>query len=172
MKLVLSFLAAPLLAQQGVNFYTLEKERALGQQLASEIRRESKPLGVPSADAYVKRIGGELVEQLKNASFDYQFEVISSATWTEPFSLPGGYVFVPARALLAARDESGFAGMLAHAIGHAALRHGTRMATQGQVANLASIPLVFVGTWTGAHADSRHSPTMMPVGFMKLQRTY
>ena len=65
MKFVLALWAVPLLAQQGVNFYTVEKERALGQQLASEIRTQSKPLANAAVDAYVRRIGAELIGQLK-----------------------------------------------------------------------------------------------------------
>ena len=44
MKFLCSLLTLPLIAQQSVNFYSVEKERALGRQLASEIRRQSEPL--------------------------------------------------------------------------------------------------------------------------------
>lgn len=49
------------------------------------------------------------------------------------------HVFVPAGIFISARDEGEFAGTLAHAIGHAALRHETRTANRGQLANMASI---------------------------------
>jgi predicted Zn-dependent protease len=172
MKFVLSMWAVPLLAQQGVNFYTVEKERALGQQLASEIRRQSKPIANAAVDAYVKRIGAELIGQLKEATFAYQFEVISGGDWMEPFSVPGGYVFIPVRSFIAAQDEAEFVGMLAHSIGHVALRHGTRTATRGQVVNIANIPLVFMGGWAGSHADSQQSQALAPVGFLQFQRTH
>ncbi len=161
-------LVVPLLAQQNVNSYTVEKERAIGQQYAIEIRRQSQPFESPATDAYVKRIGGELVAQLKNTPFDYQFEVISGGTWTEPFSLPGGYVFIPARALVAAQDEAEFVGMLAHSIGHVVLRHGTRTATLGQTANITSIPLVFMGGW---HANSEQPQILVPAALLDAVRT-
>jgi predicted Zn-dependent protease len=159
------------MAQQGVNFYTVEKERALGEQLASEIRTRSKPLANADVDAYVKRIGAELTGQLKEAPFEYQFQVITGGTWTEPFSLPGGYVFIPARSFVVSQEEAEFVGMLAHSIGHVALRHGTRTATRGQMVNMASIPLVFMGGWAGSHADSQQSQLLIPMGFLKFQRT-
>src|SRR5258708_11734013 len=65
----------------------------------------------------------------------------------EPLSLPGGYIFVSSRLILTARNDAEFAGMLAHAMAHVAEHHGTRQATQGQVANNASIPLIFMGGW-------------------------
>ncbi|MBC8164782.1 MAG: hypothetical protein H7Y20_02785 [Bryobacteraceae bacterium] len=90
MKFVLFLWVVPMLAQPGVNFYTVQRELALGRHLASEIRRQSKPFVNAAVDAYVKRIGAALVRQLKEAAFEYQFEVISGGAWMEPFSLPGG----------------------------------------------------------------------------------
>jgi predicted Zn-dependent protease len=172
MKLVLSLWVVPLLAQQGVNFYTVEKERALGQHLASEIRRQSKPFANAAIDSYVKRIGAELIGQLKEAIFEYHFEMISGGTWKEPVSFPGGYVFIPARFFLAAQNEAELVGMLAHSIGHVALRHGTRTVARGQIVNMASIPLVFMSGWAGSHADSQQPQVLVPVGFLKFQREH
>jgi hypothetical protein len=67
MRLVVSLLAIPVLAQQGVNFYTIEKEKALGRQCALEVKKHSKPLADPGIAGYVNRIGQELVDQLKAA---------------------------------------------------------------------------------------------------------
>lgn len=64
MKLVISLLAVPLLAQQSVNFYHLERERALGMQYASQIRRQSKPLGDPAVQAYAEAIAAKLLSGL------------------------------------------------------------------------------------------------------------
>jgi heme A synthase len=38
---------------------------------------------------------------------------------------------------------------MAHEIAHVAARHGTRQATRGAIINYASIPLIFMGGWTG-----------------------
>jgi len=165
-------LVLPSMSQQGANVYSMEKERALGQQYAAEIRRQSKPLDNPEVEAYVRRIGEKLVAQLKDPRFEYRFETITDNSWTEPLSLPGGYVFIPAGAFVAAQDEAEFAGMLAHSIGHVALRHGRRPTVQGQITNRASVPLVFMGGWNGLHADSRREQTSMPAGFLEFQRTY
>ena len=172
MKASLALPVLPLLAQQSANLYNVEKERALGRSLASEVRQQSRPFDNPAVDAYVKRIGGELVAHLPENPLTYTFEVISTDEATEPIPLPGGYVFIPARFLLAAQDEAEFAGMLAHSIGHIALRHGTRPATRGEVMNVAHIPLVFAGGWMGGgHADSRRPLIGVPIGFLEFQRT-
>ena len=130
LKALFVLMAAPLLAQPGPNVYSLEKEQALGQRVAADVRSRAKPFGDAAVGSYVERIGSGLAAGL---GFNYQFEVIAAAQTTEPFGVPGGHVFVPAQALLAAADEAEFAGMLAHAIGHVELRHGTRAATRGAV---------------------------------------
>jgi predicted Zn-dependent protease len=48
--------------------------------------------------------------------------------------LPGGIIIVSEHLILAARDEAEFAGMLAHAMAHAAGRHATRMLTRREIA--------------------------------------
>jgi predicted Zn-dependent protease len=171
MKLVIYLLAVHLLAQQGADVSDLDKERALGRHYAAEIRRQSDSAVDPPVQAYVDRVGRELSSGLTDQRLEYQFELISGGDWTEPVALPGGYVFIPARSFITARDEHEFAGTLAHAIAHAALRHRTRTATRGQAANMASIPLVFMGGWTGSHADSQLSRVLVPASFLEFQRT-
>ena len=172
MKAVICLLTAPLLAQQAVNLYSVEKERVLGERYASEIRRLSEPLEDPVVQTYVDRVGRELSSGMNEDRTDYRFEVVSGGDRTEPFGLLGGYVFVPSRIFVTVHDEHEFAGTLAHAIGHAALRHGARTASRTQIANMASIPLVFMGGWTGSHADSKSSQVLVPLSFLDLQRTY
>jgi beta-barrel assembly-enhancing protease len=68
--------------------------------------------------------------------------------------------------ILAAQNEAEFAGMFAHAIAHVAARHGTRLATRGELAKQAAIPLIYMGAWNG-NVDA-----LIPIGFLSVQRTY
>lgn len=159
--LVLSAQQQPL--GQGVNFYSYEKEAALGATLTQETRQRTIPLDSSTVHDYVDRLGRQLATQLPDTHFTYTFAVITDAVGGrthEPISLPGGYIFVPTNLILAAQNEAEFAGMLAHAIVHVAARHGTRTATRGQLANQASIPLIFMGG----------SDSSIPIGFLSFQR--
>jgi hypothetical protein len=42
---------------QGVNFYSRDKEIALGQRLALEFGQKTTPLGIAAASDYVRRVG-------------------------------------------------------------------------------------------------------------------
>src|SRR5438874_119184 len=46
---------------KGVNFYSLEKEIALGKQLAQEVERQAKIVDDPVIAEYVNRVGQNLV---------------------------------------------------------------------------------------------------------------
>jgi predicted Zn-dependent protease len=87
-------------------------------------------------------------------------------------ALSGGYVFVSTSLLTAAENEVEFAGMLAHAMAHVANRDGTRMATQSQLINYGSIPLIFMGGWSGGSTGAGDSHAAIPLGFLKTQRSF
>ena len=46
---------------KGANFYSLEKEIALGKQLAQEVERSSKLIDDPVVTEYINRVGQNLV---------------------------------------------------------------------------------------------------------------
>jgi len=166
MKRAIWLASVSLLAQPGADPVSLQKERGMGKQLAAEVRKRSQPFDEPQVAGYVERTGRALLAALPNPRLEYQFEVISSDSGSEPFALPGGFVFVPARAFLVARDESEFAGLLAHAIGHAELRHGAQVGSRGQ------LPLVFTGGPNGRHAETQNPQLALPLGMLASQRTF
>jgi predicted Zn-dependent protease len=147
----------------GVNFYSLEKEAALGRALADDFRRRVPPVDDVDLRAYVTKVVARLNE-LAQSPFPITIE-ISGGTDFKPdtVGLPGGYLFVPLRLLASAQDEAELARPVAHAIAHIAIRQTTRQATRGQIVNSAAVPLIFLGGW--GHDDA----TMIPLGFRKFQ---
>lgn len=157
---------------RGVNFYSIEKETALGAELAKDFRLAHAALDDAAARDYIEAMGARLARALPQPSpFTYHFELTTDSTGTflEPAALPGGFVFVPAGLILAAKDEAELAGTLAHAIAHIATRHGTRQATKAAIAQQATIPLIFAGGWSGYGADQSQA-ALVPVGMLQFQR--
>src|SRR5438132_1492013 len=132
---------------KGVNFYSLEKEIALGKQLAQEVERQAKIIEDPIIAEYVNRVGQNLVRN-SDAKVPFTIKVLDSEE-VNAFALPGGFFFVNSGLMLKAESEAELAGVMAHEIAHVAARHGTRQATRGEIANNASIPLIFMGGWAG-----------------------
>src|SRR5450631_2960044 len=150
-----------------VNFYSLEKEMALGKGLAQQVERQSKIINDPVIDEYVNRVGQNLVRN-SDAKVPFTIKVIEDPT-VNAFALPGGFFFVDSGLILKADSESELAGVMAHEIAHVAARHGTRQATRGQLINIATIPLIFMGGWTG-YAIRQGAGLAIPMGFLAFTR--
>ncbi len=142
---------------KGVNFYSIEKEIALGKQMAQEVERQAKIVDDPIIAEYVNRIGQNLVRN-SDAKVPFTIKVIDSEE-INAFALPGGFFFVNTGILLNADNEAEMAGVMAHEIGHVAARHGTRQATRGEIAQIGSIvPLIAVGGLAGYGIYQAHGP--------------
>src|SRR5260221_6767980 len=106
---------------KGPNFYSLEKETALGKQLAQEVERSSKLIDDPVVTEYVNRVGQNLVRN-SDARVPFTIKVIDSDE-VNAFALPGGFFYVNKGLILAADNEAELAGVMAHEIAHVCARH-------------------------------------------------
>lgn len=150
-----------------VNFYSLEKEIALGKQLAQQVEQQSKVVNDPVVSEYVNRVGQNLVRN-SDAKVPFTIKVIEDPS-INAFALPGGFMFVNTGLILHADGEDELAGVLAHEIAHVAARHGTRQATRGEIAQLATIPLIFMGG-AAAYGIYEASGLLVPMTFLKFSR--
>src|SRR5450759_82954 len=153
---------------KGVNFYSLEKEIALGKQLAQEVERQAKIIDDPIIAEYVNRVGQNLVRN-SDAKVPFTIKVLDSEE-VNAFALPGGFFFVNSGLVLKAESESELAGVMAHEIAHVAARHGTKQQTKGQLINYATIPLIFMGGWAG-YAIRQGASLAIPLGFLHFSQS-
>jgi beta-barrel assembly-enhancing protease len=151
----------------GVNFYSLDHEIALGKQLAQEVERQAKVVDDPIIAEYVNRVGQNLVRN-SDAKVPFTIKVLDTEE-VNAFALPGGFFFVNSGLILKAESEAELAGVMAHEIAHVACRHGTRQATKGDIAQIATIPLIFMGGWTG-YAIRQGMGLAIPMGFLAFSR--
>jgi beta-barrel assembly-enhancing protease len=154
---------------KGLNWYSQEKEIALGKQLAQEVERQAKIIDDPVIAEYVNRVGQNLVRN-SDAKVPFTIKVIDTEE-VNAFALPGGFFFVNSGLILKADTEAELAGVMAHEIAHVAARHGTRQATRGQVAQLATIPLIFMGGWAG-YGIRQAASVLIPVGFLQFSKAF
>jgi len=154
---------------KGVNFYSIEKEIALGKGLAQQVEKQAKIVDEPVIAEYVNRLGQNLVRN-SDAKVPFTIKVIDTED-VNAFALPGGFFFVNSGLILKADSEAELAGVMAHEIAHVAARHGTRQATRGEIAQLSTIPLIFLGGWTG-YGIRQAASVFIPVGFLSFQRGF
>ena len=150
-----------------LNFFSLEKEEALGRELSQQVEQQAKLITDPVITEYVNRIGQTLVRH-SDARVPFTIKVVDDEQ-VNAFALPGGFFYVNSGVLLAAGNEAELAGVMAHEIAHVAARHATVNATRQEIWNLASLPLIFVGGPVGA-AIRQVSGIMVPMSFLKFSR--
>src|SRR6202789_2753251 len=154
----------------GVNFYSLEKEIALGKQLAQEVERQAKIIDDPVIAEYVNRVGQNIVRN-SDAKVPFTVKVLDTEE-VNAFALPGGFFFVNSGLILKADTEAELAGVMAHEIAHVAARHGTRQATRGDLMQIGAIAgSIFLGGWTG-YAIRQGMGLAIPLGYLQFSQAF
>src|SRR5437879_5354808 len=154
---------------KGVNFYSLEREIALGKQLAQEVERSSKLIDDPVVTEYVNRVGQNLVRN-SDARVPFTIKVIDSDE-VNAFALPGGFFYVNSGLILRAQEESELAGVMAHEIAHVAARHGTKNATKGELTQIAAmVGSIFIPYSYAGYAMYQGLNLAIPLTFLKFSR--
>ena len=151
------------------DWYSLEKEMALGKQYAQEIESTVKLVQDPVVNEYVNRVGQNIVRN-SDCKVPFTIKVVDDDT-VNAFAIPGGFFYVDSGLILAADNESELAGVMAHEVAHVCARHGMRQMTRANWANLATIPLIFVGGGIGYGARAAVS-LALPLTFMKFSRGF
>jgi len=129
------------------NFVSLEKEIALGAQVAAQFEQTARMIDDPVIAEYVDRVGQNIVKH-SDAKVPFHIKVVDTDE-VNAFAFPGGYFYVNKGLLLESESEAELAGVMAHEISHVAARHATRRMTKGVILQYASIPALFIGGyWT------------------------
>jgi len=152
------------------DWYSTDTEIKMGKQYAMMVEQTARMIQDPVINEYVNRIGQNLVRN-SDAKVPFTIKVIDSDE-INAFALPGGYFYVNSGLILAADEEAELAGVMAHEIAHVAARHAMQQMTRAQYAQMATIPLVFVGSWGIYEAASMAINLALPLTFMKFSRNF
>jgi len=151
------------------NWYSIEKQIAMGRQYAQQVETTSKMVKDPVVTEYINRVGQNLVRN-SDAQVPFTIKVIDSDS-INAFALPGGFFYVNSGLILAADNEAELAGVMAHEIAHVAACHAARENTRGELMNLASIPLIMIGGPVG-YAGYEAAGLALPLTFLKFSRAF
>src|SRR5208283_3567815 len=131
--------------------------------------RQAKIIDDPIVAEYVNRVGLNIVRN-SDAKVPFTIKVLDTEE-VNAFALPGGFFFVNSGLILKADTEAELAGVMAHEIAHVALRHGTKQATRGEIAQIAMIAasIAIPYGWTG-YAIRQGASLAIPIGFLAFSR--
>lgn len=131
---------------KAVEHVPLSWEISVGQTAANEMLATKKVCSDPQLLAAVNEMGARLIGALPTIPFDFKIRVIDTDD-VNAFALPGGYLFINRGLIDQADDGHEVAGVLAHEIQHAILRHGIRNVVRE--AGLALLLSAMVGDVNG-----------------------
>lgn len=132
----------------GWNMFSPQQDVEIGQKVSADAERQLPMLNDARVDRYLDRLGKRLAAKAPGEKFPYQFKAVNDMA-INAFALPGGFMYVNRGTIEAAQTEAQLAGVMAHEIGHVALRHGTNQATK---ANFTQGLLGILGATVGGNS--------------------
>jgi hypothetical protein len=85
------------------------------------------------------------------------------------FTLPGGYLYLYRGLIETTGNEAELAGVIAHEVAHLAARHSVERASKSHLISWASLPLIFLGGWSGLLVNQATS-LAFPLSYYKFSR--
>jgi hypothetical protein len=151
------------------NWYSVDTEIKMGKMYASEIEKSTKFINDPVITEYVNRIGQNIV---KNSDCKVPFTIkIIDSDEINAMALPGGFFYVNSGLILNADEEAEMAGVMAHETAHVCAHHAVREQTRMNYAQLGTIPLIFIGGWTG-YGIYEAASIAVPMTFLHFSRDF
>src|SRR5436853_4485446 len=123
----------------GFNLFSKQQDVQLGQEAASQVRKQMHVINDPVLTEYVNRVGKRLAssQEARDSGFPFTFQVVADPS-INAFALPGGPMFINTGLLKAVDSEAELAGVMGHEMSHVILRHGTNQASKQQLFQLGA----------------------------------
>ncbi len=151
------------------NWYSTDTEIKMGKMYSMEIEKSTKFINDPVIGEYVNRIGQNIV---KNSDCKVPFTIkIIDSDEINAMALPGGFFYVNSGLILNADEEAELAGVMAHETAHVCAHHAVREQTRMNYAQLGTIPLIFIGGWTG-YGIYEAASIGVPMTFLHFSREF
>jgi predicted Zn-dependent protease len=128
------------------NFYSVDGDIRLGQQLQKEVESEVTLLRLSALTQLVNSIGTRLRDASTEPAFKlfpFTFHVVDSPE-VNAFALPGGPIYLNSGLIELCDSEDQLASVIAHEMSHVAARHTTEMLTTQNLTQLVLIAAISV----------------------------
>ncbi len=151
------------------NWYSTDSEIKMGKMYADQIEKSTRFITDPVITEYVNRIGQNIVKN-SDCKVPFTIKVIDSDE-INAMALPGGFFYVNSGLILNADEEAELAGVMAHETAHVCAHHAAREMTRMNYAQLGTIPLIFIGGWTG-YGIYEAASLAVPITFLQFSRDF
>ncbi|MGH8287020.1 MAG: M48 family metalloprotease [Steroidobacteraceae bacterium] len=148
-------------------------EYRIGAMIVRQLRDQNQILEDPEVDEYLQAVGSRLAAHGSDGGQRFTFFVVREPG-INAFALPGGFIGINHGLLLATRNESELASVLAHEIAHVTQRHIARtiraQGRQSLASAAAVLAAVLIGATTGAGGDAIQGAIAAAQGIAAQQR--
>ena len=149
------------------NWYSVDQEKSAGAEWAASFERSNPLLRDSATDTYLDTLAQKIAHN-SDAQFPITIHVIDTDD-SYSFTLPGGYQYITRGLLLQAGSEGELAAELARGIAHTAMCTEARLQTRANLAQLATIPLIFAGS---DPANGTSHELSVPLTMLKFKRAF
>ncbi len=104
------------------NIFSPEQEMFLGDAMMGRVERDYRVLDDEEVNAYLQTIGDRITKHLPASGIRFRFVVVDTP-YTNAHAMAGGRIFVTRKMVSFVRNEDELAGVIAHELGHAVVRH-------------------------------------------------
>ena len=105
--------------------FSATQEQQLGNDYAQQLNAEEKTIEDPEIQAWVDRLGAELLEGSPSTPQTFKFYVTAKDE-VNAFAIPGGHCYLNKGLIMTAESEAEVAAVMGHEINHVTMRHGMR----------------------------------------------
>jgi predicted Zn-dependent protease len=117
-----------------------QQEVQIGAQQSQQVNAQLPIIRDPEINRYLQVLGDSIARVTSRSDLDWHFFLVNTNDFNA-FALPGGYVYVNRGVAERSDRLDQFASVLAHEIGHVALRHSVKQMQQMQGANVGAAVL-------------------------------
>jgi hypothetical protein len=138
----------------------IENDKKAGKKYAAEVEKELKLSKDAAMLERLQKIGAALSATANKApvkvtwgdkrfsQFDYTFKLVEEKD-VNAFSLPGGYIYFNEGLIKFAESDDEIAGVVAHEIAHASLRHVAELQREQSKLSSIQLPLILAAILSG-----------------------
>lgn len=134
-----------------------DDEYRMGAMIVRQLRDQNAIIDDPEVDEYLQSIGARIAAQTADGGKQFHFFAVRDGD-INAFALPGGFIGVNYGTILATKNESELASVMAHEIAHVTQRHIARtihaQGKQSITAAAAILAAILLGAAGGGSGDA------------------
>lgn len=104
------------------NLFSPEQEMVFGELVVENMAADLRFVRDERLLAYVDAVGQRIARRLPQSGLRYRFHLVDIPE-ANAFNIPGGHVLLSRKLVASAQNEDELAGVIAHELGHAVVRH-------------------------------------------------